>query len=283
MTERNKDRMLAENRMYIVNEEMDQQIKILVAQSDTELIEELKTNGKKKIEEVLKKDVLMAFVKDGHELMEVNRSFQPDLILMDIVLPKLDGIGVLEQWYKNKEHCHKVIVFSSVTTKSMIESVFRFGVGYYLIKPAEYEILWKRMIQIIERNRRRKVEENNNYMHYQLEQKVTDMILEIGIPAHIKGYQYIREGIMMAVKDENMLNYITKLLYPTIAKKYKTTSSSVERAIRHAIDVAFHRGKMEMLETMFGYAIHCGKGKPTNSEFIALLADRIRLEKKNAS
>ncbi|MBQ2238066.1 MAG: sporulation transcription factor Spo0A [Lachnospiraceae bacterium] len=266
-----------------MNEEKNQQIKILVAQSDQELIEELKTNGKKKMEEVFHQEVLIASVKDGHELIEVNRSFGPDIILMDIVLPKLDGIGVLEQWNKKKEISQKVMVFSAVTTKSMIESVFHLGVGYYLIKPAKYEIVWKRMIQIIERNRARKEEENNNFRHYQLEQKVTEMILEIGIPAHIKGYQYIREGIMMAVKDENMLNYITKLLYPTIAKKYKTTSSSVERAIRHAIDVAFHRGKMEMLETMFGYSIHCGKGKPTNSEFIALLADRIRLEKKNAS
>ena len=275
--------MLVEDRMFVMNEEKNQQIKILVAQSDQELIEELKTNGKKKMEEDFHQEVLIASVKDGHELIEVNRSFGPDIILMDIVLPKLDGIGVLEQWNKKKEISQKVMVFSSVTTKSMIESVFHLGVGYYLIKPAKYEIVWKRMIQIIERNRARKEEENNNFRHYQLEQKVTEMILEIGIPAHIKGYQYIREGIMMAVKDENMLNYITKLLYPTIAKKYKTTSSSVERAIRHAIDVAFHRGKMEMLETMFGYSIHCGKGKPTNSEFIALLADRIRLEKKNAS
>lgn len=275
--------MLVEDRMFVMNEEKNQQIKILVAQSDQELIAELKTNGKKKMEEVFHQEVLIASVKDGHELIEVNRSFGPDIILMDIVLPKLDGIGVLEQWNKKKEISQKVMVFSSVTTKSMIESVFHLGVGYYLIKPAKYEIVWKRMIQIIERNRARKEEENNNFRHYQLEQKVTEMILEIGIPAHIKGYQYIREGIMMAVKDENMLNYITKLLYPTIAKKYKTTSSSVERAIRHAIDVAFHRGKMEMLETMFGYSIHCGKGKPTNSEFIALLADRIRLEKKNAS
>lgn len=266
-----------------MNEEMNRQIKILVAQTDNDLIKELKDNGKKKIEEALGKETIIAFVKDGHELIEVNQSFQPDMILMDIVLPKLDGIGALEQWNQTKETGQKIMVLSAVTTKSMIESVFHLGAVHYLIKPVEYDIIWKRMIQILERNQKMKEQEDNNIKHYQLEQKVTDMILEIGIPAHIKGYQYIREGIMMAVNDENMLNYITKLLYPTIAKKYKTTSSSVERAIRHAIDVAFHRGKMEMLENMFGYAMHCGKGKPTNSEFIALLADRIRLEKKNAS
>ncbi|MBQ3514466.1 MAG: sporulation transcription factor Spo0A [Lachnospiraceae bacterium] len=262
---------------------MNHQIKILVAQMDDILIKELKSNGKKRIEEALGQEAEIVFVKDGQELIDVNESFQPDLILMDIVLPKLDGIGVLEQWSKNKEFGQKIIVLSGVTTKSMIESVFHLGVVHYLMKPVEFDIIWDRMIQIIERNQKMKEEEDSNLKHYQLEQKVTDMILEIGIPAHIKGYQYIREGIMMAVNDENMLNYITKLLYPTIAKKYKTTSSSVERAIRHAIDVAFHRGKMEMLENMFGYSIQCGKGKPTNSEFIALLADRIRLEKKNAS
>ena len=111
-----------------------------------------------------------------------------------------------------------------------------------------------------------------------LEGEVTEIIREIGIPAHIKGYQYIREGIMMAVEDPNMLNYITKLLYPTIAKKYKTTSSSVERAIRHAIEVAWSRGKMDVIQELFGYTIHAGKGKPTNSEFIALIADKLRLE-----
>ena len=107
---------------------------------------------------------------------------------------------------------------------------------------------------------------------------VTKIIRDLGIPAHIKGYQYIREGIIMAIEDINMMNYITKLLYPTIAKKYKTTSSSVERAIRHAIEVAWSRGKVELLEEMFGYTISSGKGKPTNSEFIALIADKLRLD-----
>ena len=116
------------------------------------------------------------------------------------------------------------------------------------------------------------------YPENTLEADITSIIREIGIPAHIKGYQYIREAIMMTVNDMNLLNYITKLLYPTIAKKYKTTSSSVERAIRHAIEVAWNRGKIDVLEEMFGYTISAGKGKPTNSEFIALIADKLRLE-----
>lgn len=114
-----------------------------------------------------------------------------------------------------------------------------------------------------------------------LEQDVTDMIHEIGVPAHIKGYQYLRESIMMAVEDNTMLSSITKILYPTIAKKFQTTPSRVERAIRHAIEVAWSRGRMETLDALFGYTINTGKGKPTNSEFIALIADRIRLKYRN--
>ena len=114
--------------------------------------------------------------------------------------------------------------------------------------------------------------------NYDLEQDVTDMIHEIGVPAHIKGYQYLREAIMMSVEDSEMMGSITKILYPTIAKKYRTTASRVERAIRHAIEVAWNRGRMETLDDMFGYTINTGKGKPTNSEFIALIADKIRLK-----
>lgn len=125
--------------------------------------------------------------------------------------------------------------------------------------------------------------ENGNIPAHNLEKDVTDMIHEIGVPAHIKGYQYLREAIMMSVEDAEMLNSITKILYPSIAKKYMTTSSRVERAIRHAIEVAWSRGKMETLDELFGYTISVGKGKPTNSEFIALISDKIRLSYRQSS
>ena len=126
----------------------------------------------------------------------------------------------------------------------------------------------------------REQESKEKELTFDLEKDVTDMIHEIGVPAHIKGYQYLREAIMMSVEDPDMLGSITKVLYPTIAKRYQTTSSRVERAIRHAIEVAWNRGKMETLDNLFGYTISTGKGKPTNSEFIALIADRIRLQYK---
>ena len=142
------------------------------------------------------------------------------------------------------------------------------------------------MNQQIQYQQRREIRDSRNFdtAKYDIRQDVTKIIRAIRISIHIKGYQYIREGIIMAIEDVNMMNYITKLLYPTIAKKYKTTSSSVERAIRHAIEVAWNRGKVELLEEMFGYTISAGKGKPTNSEFIALIADKMRLDyRMNAS
>ena len=170
---------------------------------------------------------------------------------------------------------------------------FNLGADYYVMKPCNPKVLAKRIIQIAdlsktgEMTEERKEEDKDlpggqmyDYGMHSIENDVTEIIREIGIPAHIKGYQYIREGIMMAVNDMNMLNYITKLLYPSIAKKYKTTSSSVERAIRHAIEVAWGRGKIDVIEDMFGYTVSAGKGKPTNSEFIALIADKLRIEYK---
>ena len=175
----------------------------------------------------------------------------------------------------------------------MIECACKLGVAYYILKPFSTENLARRILQIAaareESLRQKKVEEEagkretpvlstTGYVENSLEADITNIIREIGVPAHIKGYQYIREAIMMTVNDINLLNYITKLLYPTIAKKYKTTSSSVERAIRHAIEVAWNRGRIDVLEDLFGYTVSAGKGKPTNSEFIALIADKLRLE-----
>ena len=175
----------------------------------------------------------------------------------------------------------------------MIECACKLGVAYYILKPFNLDNLARRILQIAaareESLRQKKVEEEAGqreakvlsaaaYTENSLEADITNIIREIGIPAHIKGYQYIREAIMMTVNDINLLNYITKLLYPTIAKKYKTTSSSVERAIRHAIEVAWNRGRIDVLEDLFGYTVSAGKGKPTNSEFIALIADKLRLE-----
>ena len=215
---------------------------------------------------------------------------QPDVVLIDVVLPEIDGLGVIEkvklEW-KEERIGPAFIVIGSISSDHMVECAFQAGADYYIMKPFHERSVLSRIRQVrqygdiklkVLHNDGR--EQKQKVLEYDLETDVTEIIREIGIPAHIKGYQYIREGIIMAVDDINMLNYITKLLYPTIAKKYKTTSSSVERAIRHAIEVAWSRGKIEVLESVFGYTVSAGKGKPTNSEFIALIADKLRLQYK---
>lgn len=235
---------------------------------------------------------------DGIKACQMILEKRPDVVLLDVILPGIDGLGVLErvnmEW-KGK-HRPAFIFVTSISTQSLVECAVKLGASYFVLRPFYAESIYRRIMQIEKgwmRNQIERQQEKRACYYYgaeirgekeqagdRLENDVTKIIRELGIPAHIKGYQYIREGIIMSVNDMNMLNFITKLLYPSIAKKYKTTSSSVERAIRHAIEVAFSRGQVEILEEMFGYTVNAGKGKPTNSEFIALIADKLRLEYK---
>ncbi len=226
--------------------------------------------------------------KDGEEAYEMIRTKEPDVVLLDIVMPKLDGLGVMDKVRndKNMKKLPNFIMVSAIGQEKITEDAFRRGADYYIMKPFDKDIIVNR-IKMVKRDNHKKAQEIRSVSAYEdvrqfskrtLENDVTNIIHEIGVPAHIKGYQYLRESIIMAVNDIDMLNSITKILYPTIAKKYQTTPSRVERAIRHAIEVAWSRGKMDTIDELFGYTIHNGKGKPTNSEFIALISDKIRLE-----
>lgn len=227
--------------------------------------------------------------KDGEEAYQVIREKEPDVVLLDIVMPKLDGLGVLERISHDKtiKKHPAFIMISAIGQERITENAFDLGADYYIMKPFDNDMVINRIKRI--KYAGEKSTENRKVNAYEkveeskernLESDVTEIIHEIGVPAHIKGYQYLRDAIIMSVNDMDMLNSITKILYPTIAKKYQTTSSRVERAIRHAIEVAWSRGKMDTIDEMFGYTIHNGKGKPTNSEFIALITDRIRLDYK---
>lgn len=233
--------------------------------------------------------------KDGEEAYRMIKDTEPDVVLLDIIMPQLDGLGVLEKVNHDKSiKKHPVfIMISAIGQEDITDDAFQKGADYYIMKPFDNKVVIDRIKHIKRRTAAKPQEmkakegyrENSalaeeETKEHNLEADVTAIIHEIGVPAHIKGYQYLRDAIVMSVGDMEMLNSITKILYPTIAKKYQTTSSRVERAIRHAIEVAWSRGKMDTIDEMFGYTIHNGKGKPTNSEFIALITDRIRLEYK---
>jgi two-component system response regulator (stage 0 sporulation protein A) len=231
-------------------------------------------------------------VNTGEDAIVSIMDNKPDMVLIDICLTGTDGLGVMEYFCGLPEYSDTIfVVLTSVSSQRLIRCAFEMGATYYILKPFNPEQLVTRLVQLSSKKGDMAVDKSKEYscvsgriterqMSQSIESDVTDIIRDIGIPANIKGYQYIREGIIMAIQDVNMLNYITKLLYPTIAKKYKTTSSSVERAIRHAIEVAWNRGHIDTINELFGYTVNAGKGKPTNSEFIALIADKLRIEYK---
>ncbi len=240
---------------------------------------------------------------NGSEAVTKIQELAPDILILDVIMPYLDGIGVLEkindlERNNNLEKRPLVIMLSAVGQDKITENALSAGASYYIVKPFDMDTLANRIRQL--KNMGLDVETktpNINNMSSQftqptvaatqskmpptphsIETEVTAVIHEIGVPAHIKGYQYLRDAIIMVINDMDILNSITKQLYPAIAKNYNTTPSRVERAIRHAIEVAWSRGKMDTLDKLFGYTVNNGKGKPTNSEFIALIADRLRLQ-----
>lgn len=262
-------------------QKMDKKLKVILADSNAKDLDELAN--------VLSQEMdVIGLADNGKSTYEMILENQPDLVVLDVILPVIDGFGVIEKVLKECDTIPQFVMTSSIGTQSLIECANNLGVAYYIMKPYDHKLVCERIKQITGTSNKTSkypsimLHEPNAYVkeysEYDMKQDVTEIIHELGIPAHIKGYQYIREGIIMAIEDINMMNYITKLLYPTIAKKYKTTSSSVERAIRHAIEVAWTRGRIEILEEMFGYSIQNDHGKPTNSEFIALIADKLRLK-----
>lgn len=225
---------------------------------------------------------------NGIEALEKIKDTQPSVVLLDEIMPELDGLSVLMQLNKDgqvSEYRPKVIMCSAVTAERVTNEALNLGVDYYMAKPLNLQSLIGRIENINSEYSNKKgfeIENKNvgNKNTYNLEARVTTLLHEIGVPAHIRGYNYMRESILIAVDNTDVLNYITKELYPEIAKRCGTTPSRVERAIRHAIEVAWGRGNLETKDNLFSYTINVNKGKPTNSEFIALIADRLRLEMK---
>ena len=227
---------------------------------------------------------LVGKANNGEDIYEIIKEKQPDVVLLDLIMPKMDGLSVMELVNNNKDirRHPNFIVITAIGQERITEDAFKKGANYYILKPFNNEVILSKIKNVNQMIRIEKGTGESSKPEINLEARVTDMIHEIGIPAHIKGYHYLRDAIIMSIEDMDVLNAITKVLYPTIAKMHQTTASRVERAIRHAIEVAWSRGNMEVINSLFSYTVSTGKGKPTNSEFIALIADKLQLQLKSS-
>jgi len=250
---------------------MDNQIKIMLTDADEDardmLRDALEQTGR---------FVVVASTGNGSDVLQLIEDTRPDLLVLDYLLPGLDGLAVLRQM--KKENRPQVLMTSTFVTQSTAAEAGTLGAAMFLCKPYNESAMIDHLLRLAET-----AEQEARDHASGLEELVTSIIHEVGVPAHIKGYQYVREAIMITVENLDVINSVTKVLYPEVAKKYHTTPSRVERAIRHAIEVAWDRGDLETLQKFFGYTVSNTKGKPTNSEFIAMISDRIRLKLKLTS
>jgi two-component system response regulator (stage 0 sporulation protein A) len=245
---------------------MDNRIKIMLADADGE--------ARSMLQDALEKTgrfAVIASTGDGNEALRLAGEAKPDILVLDLILPGLDGLSVLSRL--EGEQLPLVLVTSSFVTQEVAAQAGDLGASMFISKPYGEDAMVESLLRLAEKADPR--------VHAPgLEELVTSIIHEVGVPAHIKGYQYVREAIMITVENMDVINSVTKILYPEVAKRYHTTPSRVERAIRHAIEVAWDRGDLETLQKFFGYTVSNAKGKPTNSEFIAMISDRIRLKLK---
>jgi len=223
---------------------------------------------------------------DGIAALSMAKSQKADVMLMDLILSGLDGLALMEKLTELPENDRPaVIVMSGFSSEHTLMEASNLGASYFMQKPFDFPVLFSR-IRMVSAKLHDPVFGIAHDIKAQkpgpsLEALVTEIIHEIGVPAHIKGYQYLREAIILTINDMDVINAVTKILYPTVAKKFSTTPSRVERAIRHAIEVAWDRGDLETLQKFFGYTVSNIKGKPTNSEFIAMIADRLSLQRRD--
>ena len=256
---------------------MQNKLKILIADNQTEFGE---THGK-----VLENYGMEVYLcaKDGLEVIDKTLKLKPDVILADVFMPNMDILGVLRTLKeKSGKDMPLVMAMSSFDNPRLEKETLSAGAAYYFLKPFDITTLADRIIQLSgwRSDKSPVIVRDNVVTDAELEVMVTDIIHQIGVPAHIKGYHYLRESIILSIKNDDIINSVTKLLYPTVAKKFQTTSSRVERAIRHAIEVAWDRGDLDVLNSYFGFTINNSRGKPTNSEFIAMISDKLKLKLK---
>lgn len=254
---------------------MDKKLTIMVAEESTEFAAScLKTLDSYGMNVILTQ-------KDGAVLLNEIKAKKPDVVLADVFMPHVDFIGVMNRL--KAEHIQMPLMFamSSFDNQRLQTETIQNGASFYFIKPIDMDMLAKRIVQMTGYNDSKlPIMMSVPKSDTDLELMITEILHQIGVPAHIKGYHYLRDGIILSIKNPEMISSITKQLYPTVAKDFRTTPSRVERAIRHAIEVAWDRGDVDVLNSYFGYTINIGRGKPTNSEFVAMIADKLRLQMK---
>lgn len=258
-------------------------IKVLIADDNKDFVDILQDYFEKQ-EEFL----VVGTAYNGLETLDLISLKMPDVVILDIIMPHLDGIGVLEKIAQTEDMISrpKIVMLTAFGQESMTQRAVELGADYFVLKPFDLDTLANRIRQLT--SGAPTVKPNSSSSSYQptpvrtrsLDVDVTNIIHQMGVPAHIKGYQYLRDAILLVVNEVNLLGAVTKELYPNIAQKYQTTPSRVERAIRHAIELAWDRGNVEMMNKFFGYTINLQRGKPTNSEFIAMVADKLRIGSK---
>ncbi len=224
---------------------------------------------------------------DGRECINMLGELDPDILILDIIMPHIDGLAVLQKIREMKlKKSPNIIMLTAFGQEEVMRKAVEYGASYFILKPFDFDSLVEKIREVYSQNTEQvhtKITEINRTPRREkdnIESNITNIMHDIGVPAHIKGYLYLREAITMVYHDIELLGSITKILYPDIAKKFNTTASRVERAIRHAIEVAWNRGNIDSITELFGYTINVSKAKPTNSEFIAMVADKLRLEHK---
>lgn len=222
--------------------------------------------------------------KNGDTVIKYLDSQHFDAVLMDVFMSSADGMEVIEHINESLTQRPCIVLLSAVNSSDFEERMIEAGADYYFIKPIKPAVVAKRIQNIISwKGEKHKLQNKNSYAQDDIEVVISDIMRQIGVPAHIKGYQYLRTSIILCINDSEMLGSVTKILYPTVAKQYNTTASRAERAIRHAIEVAWDRGDVDVLSSYFGYTIQAQRGKPTNSEFIAMIADKLKLSMRTSA
>lgn len=252
---------------------MTENIKIIIADDNKNFSENL--------EQFLESNedmTVLGMTNNGVDALKMVEELEPDILILDLILPRLDGLGVLNH-LNGMSHRPKVIISTAMGQENMTQEAVRLGIDYFLLKPYDFQTISMRIHQL-SGNGIAVTPQAVSAGNYDVE--VTSILHQMGVPAHIKGYQYLRDAIVFVIEDINLLGAVTKELYPMIAEKYNTTASRVERAIRHGIELAWDRGNIDLMNKYFGYTIDVERGKPTNSEFIAMIADKLKMANRLA-